>query len=401
MIVLVANLGSTSFKSKLFDIDRNDARVIAVAGADRIGVGNSTWQVAVGDREDGGVADLADHAAAIELHLEGMMSLGAMASLDTVEAVGFKAVHGGDTLGAVRVDEDVLATMARFNAAAPQHNPPYIAAMRAFMKKLPAVPQVAAFETGYHQTIPAARQAYGVPQVWMNEHGVRRYGFHGASHRYIATRMQEVAPACRRLISCHLGGSCSLCAIRDGRSEANSFGMTAQSGIFHSSRVGDLDTFALQCLVNAGIDIDEVWQRLGHEAGLKGLSGVSSDMREVEQAAATGNRQAALAVAAFVESCRHYLGAYLAVLNGADAVVFTGGIGQHGAAIRAAICADMDFAGIRIDPVANEAVDGGKESRISEADASVEVWVLPTNEELIVAQQTMEVLSTPAAAERT
>lgn len=393
MIVLVANLGSTSFKCKLFEIDATEAHAIAEATADRIGVGGSAWHVAVGDRREEGVVDLKDHAAAITLHLDRLEALGAFASLDELDAIGFKAVHGGDTSGAVRVDEAILEKMARFSDAAPQHNPPYIAAMRAFMATLPDVPQVAAFETGFHQTIPLARQAYGIPHAWMENLGIRRYGFHGASHRYIATRMGEIAPHHRRLISCHLGGSCSISAIEDGRSVANSFGMTAQSGVFHSSRVGDFDAFSLLCLLKAGLDSDEVWRRLGREGGLKGLSGISSDMREVEAAAKAGDTRAALAVDAFVESCRHYVGAYLAVLNGVDALVFTGGIGQHGGAIRAAICADLDFAGIRIDAEANDAVKGNCESRIDADGTDVEVWVVPTNEELIVARQTVELLS--------
>jgi len=393
VLILVANLGSTSFKCRLFKMDDDGERDVADASADRIGAGGSSWCVRAGDREAVGTADLADHAAAIELHLGQMVELGAVKNLDDVEAVGFKAVHGGAIGDAVRVDESVLETMERFSDAAPQHNPPYIAAMRAFMARLPGVPQVAAFETAFHQTIPQARQVYGVPHEWVSELGVRRYGFHGASHCYIATRMAEIAPEARRLISCHLGGSCSICAIEDGRSVANSFGMTAQSGVFHSSRVGDFDAFALLHLTRSGLSMDEVWQTLGRKSGLAGLSGVSSDMRQVEEAAAAGNERARLALDAFVESCRHYVGAYLAVLDGADAIVFTGGIGQHGAEIRSAICAGMTFAGVSLDEAANRLVTGRDEQRIDAEGGRVALWVVPTNEELIVARQTVQVLS--------
>lgn len=394
MIVLIANLGSTSFKYKLFDMSDGSEVVLAQGAADRIGTPPSRWSVEAGDQKREGAADLADHSAAIDLHLRELVNLGAIASIDAVDAVGFKAVHGGPISGAVKVDEHVLATMERFSDVAPQHNPPYIAAMRAFQKKLPSVPQVAAFETAFHQTIPAARQVYGIPYEW-TELGIRRYGFHGASHRYIATRMAEIAPKANKIISCHLGGSCSISAIENGKSVANSFGMTAQSGVLHASRVGDFDAFAISKLLATGITLDTVWKRLGKEGGLLGISGVSSDMRDVEKAAAAGGpgcQRAKLAVDVFIESVRHYIGAYLAVLNGADAVCFTGGIGQHGKAIRAAVLEGFDYAAIAIDAKKNEAAKGNDESRIEAAGSKVQVWVLPTNEELIVARQTVDVL---------
>ncbi|MCE9590414.1 MAG: acetate/propionate family kinase [Planctomycetes bacterium] len=396
MIVLVANLGSTSFKYKLFDMSKSES-VLASGAADRIGQGRSSWSVAVGGgasaKKAEGVNDMADHGAAIDLHLSKLVELGALKRMQDVQAIGFKAVHGGPISGAVRVDDHVLSVMEQFSDVAPQHNPPYIAAMRAFMATLPAVPQVAAFETAFHQTIPAARQVYGIPHEWTTKLGIRRYGFHGASHRYIATRAGEILPKAKRIISCHLGGSCSICAIQDGKSVANSFGMTAQSGTFHASRVGDFDTFALLKLMKSGLDLDTIFRKLGKEGGLLGLSGVSADMREVETAAAQGNAQARLALDAFVETCRHYVAAYLGVLNGADAIVFTGGIGQFGKEIRAAVLDKFDYAGIVLDAEKNKSADGRLESRIDAASGKVQVWVLPTNEELIVARQTVEVLS--------
>jgi acetate kinase len=397
MIVLVANLGSTSFKYKLFDMDQGNERVLATGAADRIGVGSSAWSVQVGDKSEKGTVDLADHAAAIDLHLKALLRQGAITSLDQIDAIGFKAVHGGPISGAAVVDEKVIATMERFADVAPAHNPPYIAAMKAFAEELPNAPQVAAFETGFHQTIPPARQVYAIPYDWTEDLGVRRYGFHGASHRYIATRMKQIAPDARRIISLHLGGSCSICAIEDGKSVANSFGMTAQSGVFHNNRVGDFDVFALLKLTKAGYDLEAIFKRLGKEGGLLGISGVSSDMREVEEAAAKGDERAQLAVDAFVESCRHYLGAYLVALGGADAVVFTGGIGQHGKELREAICANLDFAGIKLDPARNRAATGSKDEQLQSKDSRTQVWVLPTNEELIVARQTAEALSNQPA----
>jgi len=395
MIVLVANLGSTSFKYKLFDMQPGslDPKVLGAGAADRISQGKSSWSVEAGSKKAEGTIDLPDHAAAIDLHLAQLVELGALKSIKDVEAIGFKAVHGGPISGAVVVDEHVLSVMDQFSDVAPQHNPPYIAAMRAFMAKLPGVPQVAAFETAFHQTIPLARQVYGIPKEWTHQLGIRRYGFHGASHRYIATRMAQLAPQSKKIISSHLGGSCSICAIHDGKSVANSFGMTAQSGTFHASRVGDFDAFAILKLLKSGLSLETIWQKLGKEGGLKGLSGVSADMREVEQAAAAGNADAQLSLDAFVEVCRHYVAAYLGVLNGADALVFTGGVGQYGKEVRAAICANLDYAGIVLDPEKNKAQKGSAEGRVDAANSRVAIWVLPTNEELIVARQTVDVLA--------
>ncbi len=362
MIILVANLGSTSFKYKLFDMSQ-DERVLAVGAADRIGQGNSAWSVGAGEASRDGTTDLADHAAAIELHLAQLIDLGVIDKIDDVQAIGFKAVHGGPISEPTVVDDRLLATMQQFVPLAPAHNPPYIAAMKSFKAKLPGVPQVAAFETGFHQTIPAYRRTYGIPYEWTTDLGIQRYGFHGASHGYIASRMAKLAPGCQKIINLHLGGSCSICAIDGGDSVANSFGVTAQSGVFHNNRVGDFDAFAVLALEAEGVSRDEVYRRLGKEGGLLGISGVSPDIREVEEAAANGNARAKLAVDAFVDVCRQYVGAYLTVLSGADAITFTGGIGQHGHAIRAAICADLDFAGIEIDRHKNRDADGNKETR--------------------------------------
>ena len=390
MIVLVTNIGSTSFKHKLFDMPAE--RLIATGDADRIGQGGSAWSITVGDQSGEGRLDFADHAAAIEFQLEQLVKLGAITKMDEIEAIGFKAVHGGDIKEPVRIDDTVLQAMEQFTDIAPSHNPPYIAAMRAFGDRLPEVPQVAAFETVYHQTIPLFRQIFAIPYDW-TQMGVRRYGFHGASHRYIATRMGQIAPDAKKLISCHLGGSCSISAIQDGRSLANSFGMTVQSGVFHNNRVGDFDTWALLRLLKIEPDLNRIFGRMSREGGLLGISGISPDLREIEEAAAAGNDRAKLAVDAFVDVCRQYVGAYLTVLDGTDAIVFTGGIGQNGKHVRAAICDQMGFAGLKIDPDRNDEAMGGRETRIDAAPSEIQLWVIPTNEELIVARQTFEVLS--------
>lgn len=398
MLVLVANLGSTSFKYKLFEMD--EERWVASGSAERIGQGSQ----GVARLEAAGAPPqraqettvLADHGAAIRFHLAWLEKLGVVEEIARVGAVGFKAVHGGPIGGAVRVDEEVLATMERFTALAPAHNPPYIAAMRYFAQVLPGVPQVAAFETAFHATIPEPRRIFGIPWEWTQDLGIRRYGFHGASHRYIATRMAELDPQARRLISLHLGGSSSLCAIREGCSVATSMATTPQSGLFHNNRVGDFDVFAILALVASGLDLETVFSQLSKAGGLLGISGLSGDWRDLEAAAAEGHVRARLAMESFAEGCRHYLGAYLAVLGGAEAICFTGGIGQHAVGLREAVCRDMAFAGIRLDAEKNSAAPPDGESRVDAEGSRTRIWVLPTNEELIVARQTVEVLAKAA-----
>jgi len=257
---------------------------------------------------------------------------------------------------------------------------------------LPMTPQVAAFETGFHQTIPEARRTYGIPYEWTSEWGVRRYGFHGASHEYIAVRTSELfdRPGLR-VISCHLGGSSSICAIEGGQSVANSFDTTAQSGLPHNNRVGDFDAFALNLLLRrTGLALDEIFAKLSKEGGLLGISGVSNDMRDLEEAAAAGNDRAKLAIDVWVESVRHYIGAYLAAMNGADVIVFTGGIGENGCALRRRVCGGFDYAGVKLDEQRNKV--RGREATISADDSRIKVMTIPTNEELIVARHTKRVL---------
>jgi len=380
MIVLVANIGSTSFKFRVFDM--RDERELARGGVERIGSANAAAKV--GERAWTG--PIADHGEAID------RCLGLLPDPDVrIDAIGFKAVHGGPISGAVRVDDRVMATMTEFADVAPAHNPPYVAAMKAFAARRPDVPQVAAFETAFHQTIPPARTTYAVPWAWTCA-GVRRYGFHGASHRYIAVRTAErLARSDLRIISCHIGGSSSICAIDGGRSVANSFGTTPQSGLPHNNRVGDFDAYALlKVLPRFGLTLEQALAEMAKGGGLLGISGVSTDHRDVEQAAAKGNERAKLANDVLVEAVRHYVGAYLAAMNGADLLVFTGGIGENAAAFREQVCRDMDYAGIRLDGERNQV--RGKEVTISADDSKVRIMVIPTNEELIVARQTRDVL---------
>src|SRR5262249_18166717 len=279
-----------------------------------------------------------------------------------------------------------LRAMEAYSDVAPAHNPPYVKAMRLLAQELPAIPLIAAFETGFHESILPAQRLYAVPLEWGTKHGIQRWGFHGASHRYIAERTAELLnnPEAK-IISCHLGGSSSLCAIQGSRSVANSMGMSPQSGLPQNNRVGDFDPFALPVLMRAtGKSLEQLLDDLANRSGLLGLSGFN-DLRDLENDAKSGGNGSQQTLDVFTASVRHYLGAYMLILNGADAIVFTGGIGENSSTIRSAVCANLDWFGISLDPIRNRDAKG--EVRIHSSNSRVQIWTMPTNEELIVARQ--------------
>ncbi len=391
MKILVANLGSTSFKYRLFDM--TDEKQLARGGIDRIGSPESHCFAEIDGQRQEQQASVPDHAVAVRQCLSQLThsETGCLESADEVVAIGFKAVHGGRISGVQRVTDDVLSAMEAMNQVAPAHNPPYIAAMRQLAEKLPEIPLVAAFETGFHATVPDRLKYYPVPKSWGDDFHVKRWGFHGASHRYIAGRMTELlGDEDLRVISCHLGGSSSLCAIRGDQSVATSMGMSPQSGLPHNNRVGDFDPFAIPVVMQAtGKSLDGVLNDLANGSGLLGLSGVSGDVRDLE-AAAEENADAQLAIDVFTTETRRHLGGLLVELGGADAIVFTGGIGENGAKIRKAVCSGLEDLGIALDDDANAVIEG--EGRISTDGSRTQIWVVPTNEEIVVARQTKELL---------
>ena len=392
MKILVANLGSTSFKYRLYDMQ--DERQLARGAIERIGSSESRCLVEIGDTRQEQVLAVPDHAEAVRQCLAQLTDAetGCLGNAGEVSAIGFKAVHGGRISGVRRVTDEVLGAMAEMNDVAPAHNPPYINAMRLLHDKLPEIPLVAAFETGFHQTIPERNRYYAVPMAWAEQGLVRRFGFHGASHRYIATRTAELLGRDDlRIISCHLGGSSSLCAIRDGQSVATSMGLSAQSGLPQNNRVGDFDPYGLPLVMKlTGKSLAEVLDMMGSQGGLLGLSGVSGDLRDIAEAAQGGSHRAKLALDVFAAETRRYLGAYLVELGGADVIVFTGGIGENRREFRSMVLRDLEELGIVLDPAANESARG--EACISTADSRVRVWVIPTNEEIIVARQAKQLL---------
>ena len=393
MKILVANLGSTSFKYRLFQMA--DEQQLARGGVERIGSAESPCFVEIGGRRQELTARVPDHAVAVRQCLDQLTDPGTGCLQDAAEvaAIGFKAVHGGRYSGVQRVTTDVLAAMEEMNAVAPAHNPMYIRAMRLLSERLPQIPLVAAFETGFHATVPDRWRYYGAPYEWAERCQIKRWGFHGASHRYIATRTAELLGDDLRVISCHLGGSSSLCAIRGRQSVATSMGMSPQSGLPHNNRVGDFDPFALPVVMKAtGKTLDQVLDDLANRGGLLGISGVSTDMRDLAQAAEGGNARARLALDMFHTEIRRWLGGLLVELGGLDALVFTGGIGENGVETRAAVCDGLGELGIRLDAEANASARG--EAPIHATGSRAEIWVVPTNEELVVARQARELLET-------
>lgn len=392
MKVLVANLGSTSFKYRLYDM--SDERQLARGGIERIGSAESHCFVEIGDDRQDLTANVPDHAVAVRTCLDQLTDpqTGCLQRASEVAAIGFKAVHGGRVSGVQRVTPDVLAAMEEMNGVAPCHNPIYIQAMRQLAEKLPEIPLVAAFETGFHSTVPDRSRLYAVPYEWAEKHNVKRWGFHGASHRYIATRIAEITGRDDlRVISCHLGGSSSLAGIRGGVSVGTSMGMSPQSGLPNNNRVGDFDVYALPGLMKAtGKTLEQLLDDLATKSGLLGLSGVSTDIRDLRQASAEGNSRAQLALDVYHTDIRRYLGSLLVELGGADAIVFTGGIGENGPPTRKAVCQGLEELGIVLDDALNESSSG--EVKISAAESRTEIWIVPTNEELIVARQSRDLL---------
>ncbi len=398
MKILVANLGSTSLKWRLFDFASGQELHLHKGGFERV----------------------TDYAKAIDDCLAQLKQAGHIAREQDLAAVGFKTIMARGVNGCVRLDEKVLKAMEAFSGIAPAHNPPYINGIRFFAKRMPAVPLVALFETAFYQWVAPAAVRYAIPEEWHNL-GVRRWGFHGASHKYTAERSAEllgredVAERARRLyveagantmsvadlrvISCHLGGSSSITGIFNGVAIGTSMGLSPQSGLPQNNRVGDLDSFALPFLMRAtGLKLEDAERILCRESGLKALSGGSNDIRDIQQQAAQGNARAQLAIEVFVHQIRHWVGSFLLQLNGADALVFTGGIGENDVAIRHAVCVNLDQLGIALDDELNAATKA-REGIISAPDSRVKVMVIPTNEELVVAREVRRYLE-KAARER-
>jgi acetate kinase len=385
--ILVANIGSTSFKFRLFEMPSE--RVLARGGIERIGSPESPYSITVGDGPaKKGSAPFPDQAAAIRF-IESELG-----GFDDLAAVGFKPVMAKGISGTQFMEEPVLQAMEDFNTLLPAHNPPYIAGVRLFNRLYPGLPCIGTFETAFYDQVPVSTCRYPVPLEWEEKHGVRRYGFHGASHRYVTGRCAELRGSDKlRIISCHLGGSSSIAAVVNGKAVNSSWGMTAQSGLPQNNRVGDFDCFALIYLArDLGLGLDAVEKALTTDAGLKGMSGLpTGDVRDLLEAAKNGNDNARIAVEVFVAQIRKFIGQFLVEMNGADVLIFTAGIAENNAGLRAAVCANLDFCGLELDAAANAAT-GATEAVISTPTSKIEVRVIPTNEEIIIARNAWQKL---------
>jgi acetate kinase len=395
MNVVVCNIGSSSFKFQLLEMPAEHQR--ARGYTERVGKPDAITTYWVGDRQvSQRVSPVPSHREAVQDALAFLLdpAHGLLTSLEQLGGVGFKTVQAGDKNGSVLLTDDVLEAMEAYRDLAPAHNPPYLTAIRMFRELLPRTPLVGVFEPGFHTTIPEYARVYGTPYEWYEQLGVRKYGYHGASHKFIATetvRQLGLPADHHRIISCHLGGSSSICAIKNGASIDTSMGFTPQSGVLQGTRIGDLDPFVLPFVMKKkGISLEQALAECSKNGGLAGISGISADMREINAGVARGDKRARLARERFVYDCKRYIGEYLVLLEGADAIVFTGGIGQRDAALRRDVLSSLGFLGVKLDEARNDA----HATVITAGDSSIAGLVIATDEEIVVARETFRVIGT-------
>ena len=396
MNILVINAGSSSLKYQLLNPETQE--VLAKGLCERIGIDGKFTYKPTG-KETIKEADVAmpTHSEAIQTVLHALVDEknGVIASMDEIDAVGHRVVHGGEKFASsVLITDEVMATIEECNPLAPLHNPANIIGIKACQELMPGTPMVAVFDTAFHQTMPPVAYTYALPYNYYTEDKVRRYGFHGTSHKYVSQRaatmlgkpIEEL-----KLISCHLGNGSSITAIDGGKSVDTSMGFTPLAGVPMGTRSGDLDAGILEYLMNKhGYNIDEMLNILNKKSGVLGISGVSSDFRDLEDAAPKGNQRAQLALDAFEYSVKKYIGAYAAAMGGVDAIIFTAGVGENGPANRANIVSGLEYMGVKLDEEKNNT--RGKEVDVSTADSKVRVLVIPTNEELMIAMDTAAIV---------
>ena len=396
MKILVLNCGSSSIKYKLFDMDSKE--VIAQGGIEKIGLKGSFLKFTLPNGEKKILEkDIPEHTVGVEfiLHTLTDPEYGAIKSLDEINAVGQRMVHGGERFSkSVLLDKEVLEAFTACNDLAPLHNPANLKGVDAISAILPNIPQVGVFDTAFHQTMPDYAYLYAVPYELYEKYGVRRYGFHGTSHRYVSQRVCEylgVKPEGLKLITCHIGNGGSIAAIKDGKCIDTTMGLTPLEGLMMGTRSGDIDAGAVTFIMDKeGLNTTGISNLLNKKSGVLGVSGVSSDMRELEAAVAEGNPKAILAEKMYFYRIKKYIGAYAAALGGVDVILFTGGVGENQASCRAGVCKGLEFMGVKLDAEKNKV--RGEEAIISAADSKVKVVVIPTDEELLIASDTMDIV---------
>lgn len=397
MKVLVLNCGSSSIKYKLFDMKNKE--VIAQGGIEKIGLKGSFLKLTLPNGEKKVLEkDIPEHTVGVEFILNTLVNpeYGAIKSLEEINAVGHRMVHGGEKFSeSVLLTQEVLDAFAACNDLAPLHNPANLKGVSAISAILPNVPQIGVFDTAFHQTMPDYAYMYAIPYELYKKYGVRRYGFHGTSHRYVSNRVCEflgVSPEGKKIITCHIGNGASISAIKDGKCMDTSMGLTPLEGLIMGTRSGDIDAGAVTFIMDKEkLNATEVSDLLNKKSGVFGISGVSSDMRELEAAVAAGNPKAILAEKMYFYRMKKYIGAYAAALGGVDIIVFTGGVGENQTNCRSAVCEGLDFMGIKVDDTKNKV--RGEEAVVSSDDSRVKVVVIPTDEELLIASDTMSILN--------
>ena len=397
MKILVLNCGSSSIKYKLFDMTTKE--VLAQGGIEKIGLVGSFLKLTLPNGEKKILEkDIPEHTAGIEFILNTLVSpeYGAIKSLDEINAVGHRMVHGGERFSeSVLLNKEVLDAFIACNDLAPLHNPANLKGVNAVSAILPNVPQVGVFDTAFHQTMPDYAYMYAIPYELYEKYGVRRYGFHGTSHRYVSQRVCEflgVDPKGKKIITCHIGNGGSISAIKDGKCIDTSMGLTPLEGLVMGTRSGDIDAGAVTFIMEKeGLNATGISNLLNKKSGVLGVSGVSSDMRELEAAVAAGNPKAILAEKMYFYRIKKYIGAYAAALGGVDIILFTGGVGENQANCRSEVCEGLEFMGVKIDLEKNKV--RGEEALISADDSKVTVAVIPTDEELMIASDTLAILN--------
>jgi len=398
MIILVLNCGSSSVKYKLFDMSKQE--VMAQGGVEKLGLPGSFLKFTLPSGEKVVLEkELPEHNVAIQFILSTLTDnkYGCLKSLNEIDAVGHRVVHGGEKFSSsVRITNEVIGKVVECIDLAPLHNPPNLKGIRAMDAIIPGIPQVAVFDTAFHQTMPDYAYMYGLPYSLYKKYGIRRYGFHGTSHRFVSQRACDVLGVPyekQRIITAHIGNGGSITAIKDGKSIDTTMGLTPVEGLLMGTRCGDVDAGALSFIMDKeGMNAAGLSDLINKQSGVMGLSSISSDMREIEAAIEDGDKKAILTMNVYNYRIKKYIGAYAAALGGLDLLIFTGGVGENQWSTRTAVCREMEFMGIKLDEAKNDHMRG-KEMVISTPDSKVTVMVVPTDEELTIAKDTLEILS--------
>ena len=392
MKILVVNCGSSSLKYQL--IDSATEEVSASGQCERIGL-DGIFSIKVNGKKIEKEVDIPNHSVGMKTVLDALVDPehAVLKSLDEIEAIGHRVVHGGEKFSSsVLIDEEVIREIDECSALAPLHNPANILGIRACQKIMPGVPNVAVFDTAFHQTMPAKAYLYGIPKEYYEKYGIRRYGFHGTSHAFVSERLAELAGLDinnSKMIICHIGSGASISAVVNGKSVDTSMGMTPLEGLVMGTRSGDIDPAIVEFICNKeGKSVSEVLTMLNKKSGVQGMTGISSDFRDLEAAYNEGNEYAINAIEVFCYRVAKYIGSYVAAMNGVDAIAFTAGIGENTNLVRRKIAAYLGYLGITIDNEVNDATHGD-EAVISTPDSKVKVCVIPTNEELAIARETV------------